>query len=254
MPMRFGFRQPSTPEDCLDADPPPGDDVGMEHSTDTATLHRPTEAIEAFATNPPPVAATTPPVADEVPHASQFYRLTVEQYHAMHRADILGEDDPVELLDGWLIRKMTKYSPHTTSTRLVVSGLKPVVPDGWFVISQDPIALAESEPEPDAVIVRGQIRDYAKRHPGPEDIALLIEVADSSLAGDRSWKMRIYARAGVRHYWIINLNDRAVEVYSDPNPETATYRVLRAYVAGESIPLSIDGQVVAEIAVDDLLP
>ncbi|MEP0853896.1 MULTISPECIES: Uma2 family endonuclease [Cyanophyceae] len=138
------------------------------------------------------------------------WRLSVEQYHQMIRLGILSDDDPVELLDGWLVYKMPKNPPHRATTKLTRNALEAVIPEGWYVDTQEPITLADSEPEPDVVVVRGNTRDYLERHPGASDIALIIEVADSTLErecpGDtlreRTSKQRLYARAGIPIYWI----------------------------------------------------
>ena len=121
--------------------------------------------------------------------------ITVEQYHTMIDAGILTEDDPVELLDGILVEKMPKKSPHRVVTGLTRDAVDDVLPAGWYVDSQEPITTSESEPEPDVYAARGKRRDYLGRHPGPGDVGFLVEVADSSLARDRGPKKRIYARA-----------------------------------------------------------
>src|SRR5713101_2463260 len=94
-------------------------------------------------TAPPPTASET-----DIPDVP-IYRLTVAQYHAMARAGILDEDAPVELLEGWLVQKMTKYRPHTLATLLVRRNLERLLPRGWYLDSQEPIAMPDSEPEPD---------------------------------------------------------------------------------------------------------
>jgi len=143
-------------------------------------------------------------------------RLSIEQYHAIIQAGILTSDDSVELLEGWLVFKRPKNPPHRVTTRLVRTALENILPRGWYVDSQEPIALSNSEPEPDIVVVRGDTRQYLDRHPGAEDIALIIEVSDTTLQRDRTVKKRIYARAGISIYWIVNLVEEQVEVYSQP--------------------------------------
>ena len=91
-----------------------------------------------------------------------------------------------------------------------------IAPDGWYVDSQEPITLDDSEPEPDIVVVRGDTRDYLDRHPGARDLSLVVEVADSTLERDRTLKQRLYGRAGIPVYWIVNLVERQLEVYSQP--------------------------------------
>ena len=108
-----------------------------------------------------------------------------------------------------------------------------------------------NEPEPDQAVVRGTIRDYSDHPPGPEDVALIAEIAYSSLAEDRKMAS-VYGNAGIPVYWIVNLVDRQVEVYSEPTDERV--RDHKVYLPGDTVPVVIDGQVVGQIAVDDLLP
>jgi len=108
-----------------------------------------------------------------------------------------------------------------------------------------------SEPEPDRCVVRGSIRDYSARHPGPADLAVVVEVADSSL-DDYLIQADIYGRAGIPVYWIINLNDRQVEVYSNPGP--SGYQSLEAFVPPHVLTVVIDGVKVGEIPVADIMP
>ena len=105
-------------------------------------------------------------------------------------------------------------------------------------------------------MTRGARRDYKQRHPGPGDLALVVEVADSTLQLDRDDKARIYARAGIVDYWIINLVDRRVEVYTDPTgPDPApAYRRRDDYGPADAVPLSIAGSPALNIPVAELLP
>src|SRR5438132_10578955 len=125
-----------------------------------------------------PVAPHSPPSAD-VPD-EPIFRLSVEQYHQMARAGILTEDDPVELLEGWLVRKMTKHRPHSRCTYRTRRALDRLVPAGWYVDAQEPVTTTDSEPEPDVAVIRGDDDDYPDRHPGPDEVALVVEVADST--------------------------------------------------------------------------
>lgn len=185
-----------------------------------------------------------------------IWRLSVEQYHEMIRTGILTADDPVELLAGWLVCKMPKNPPHRIATRLAQKALEGVVPAGWYVDAQEPITLQDSEPEPDVMIVRGETRDYRDRHPGPEDVALIVEVSDSTLERDRGVKRLVYARAGIPVYWIINLLELALEVYYDPSgpSEDADYRQRQHYGVSDFVPVMIGGREVGRVAVRDLLP
>jgi len=183
-------------------------------------------------------------------------RLSIEQYHAIIQAGILTDDDSVELLEGWLVFKMPKNPRHRVTTRLVRTALENILPRGWYVDSQEPIALSNSEPEPDIVVVRGDTRQYLDRHPGAEDIALIIEVSDPTLQRDRTVKKRIYARAGIAIYWIVNLVEEQVEMYSQPLVEVEQPDYSQRLDFGRSavIPIIIEGREMGAIAVDALLP
>ena len=181
-------------------------------------------------------------------------RLSIEQYHAIIQAGILTDDDSVELLEGWLVFKIPKNPPHRATTRLVRTALENILPAGWYVDSQEPITLSNSEPEPDIVVVRGDTRQYLDRHPGAEDIALIIDVSDTTLQRDRTVKKRIYARAGISIYWIVNLVEEQVEVYSQPLVEVEQPDYSQRLDFGRSavIPIIIEGIEIGAIAVNSL--
>jgi Uma2 family endonuclease len=183
-------------------------------------------------------------------------RLTVEQYHGMIRAGILVDGDPMELLEGWLVQKMTKYPPHVLSAGCTLDALAAVVAGGWHVRAEGPVTTRDSEPEPDVSVIRGRRRDYANRHPSPKEVALLVEVGDTSLERDRGWKKHIYAAAGIPCYWIVNLIDGQVEVHTQPSGpgEQADYAARQVYRRGDRIPVVLDGAQAGTVAVDDLLP
>ncbi len=186
--------------------------------------------------------------------------LTVEQYHRMLETGILAEGEPIELLDGLLVPKdrgeaMTINPLH----RFVVSQLMKLASRfealGCHLQLQSPITIGpEHEPEPDGLVVRGSTEDYIQRHPGPEDVSCLIEVSDSSLERDRTTKQRIFAKAGVGQYIILNLTDRRAEVYEDPRMVEGRYGSVRLLRKGESISVQIPGGGQMEIEVARLLP
>src|ERR1043166_1643282 len=184
------------------------------------------------------------------------WRFSVDQYHSMIRMGILTEDDPVELLEGWLIVKMSKSPKHRVATRLIRQALEHSVPSGWYVDSQEPLTTADSEPEPDVMVVRGETRQYLDHHPSPQDIALVVEVADSSLQRDRTLKKRLYASAGIAVYWIVNLLLGQIEVYTDPSgpSEQPEYHQQHNYGQTDTIPLVMEGREVSRLAAQDLLP
>lgn len=183
-------------------------------------------------------------------------RFTVEEYHQLLAAGVLKHGAPFELLEGWIVRKMGKNPPHVWSLARTGELLEGALPTGWRVRRQDPITTAESEPEPDLAVVRGSEDDYKTRHPRPDETTLVVEIADSTLSQDRNWKAVIYAGAGIATYWIVNLVDSQVEVYTDPTgPDSAPcYRQQAVYQADEAVPFVIDGREVARIPARELLP
>ncbi len=182
---------------------------------------------------------------------SGFRRFSVAEYHRLIDLGILTEDDDLELLEGYLVHKMERNPPHDVAIQKTNKRLVRLVLPGWDVRCQSAITLDESEPEPDFAIVRGDESGYLTRHPGPADIGLVIEVADSTLPGDRDDKGRIYAHAGIPIYWIVNVRDRWVEVYSVPSGDTYGTRV--DFGVGQAIPLLLDGAMVGQIRVDEML-
>jgi Uma2 family endonuclease len=202
----------------------------------------------------------SPPVEDVLMRAAMppepVCRLAVSQYHEMIAGGILADDEPVELLEGWLVPKMVKNPPHSTARHLTTKALEKLLPSGWHVRSQEPITLADSEPEPDIAVVRGDPGQYRLRHPGPEEVALVVEVADASLARDRTIKKRLYARAGIPVYWIINLQERRIEVFADPfsTGEFPDYRRHEDYAAEVEVPVMIQGREIGRIGVAAVLP
>lgn len=181
-----------------------------------------------------------------------IWRLNVQQYHAMIQAGILTDDDPVELLEGWLVFKMPKNPAHRAATNLVRVALESVLTSGWYVDSQEPITLEDSEPEPDVAIIRGDTRQYLNSHPTAADIALVVEVSDTTLQRDRTIKKRTYARAGIPIYWIVNLVDLQIEVYSEPGSED--YNQRQDYQKDSIIPLVVEGLEFGILPINTLLP
>lgn len=193
--------------------------------------------------------------ATEVPDRPVF-RFSVDDYHAMADAEILQSGAPVELLEGWLVEKMTKKPPHEYALSTLWHLIHELVPRTHMVRCQSPITCGTSEPEPDLSIVRGAPRDYLEEHPAPADVALAVEIADQSLKTDRSKKERMYAEAGVVEYWIVNLIDRQIEVYTQPSAskKSPQYGRRQDYAAGAAVPFAIAGQPLGTIAVNEVLP
>ena len=196
---------------------------------------------------PRPVVSPLLPIA--------IHRFTVAQYHRMIATGLLTEEDRVELLEGWIVDKMPQHPAHATAISILLARLQANLPMEWIVRVQSPITLEGSEPEPDLVVVTGPEERYRTAHPACEDVALLIEVADTSLENDRGSKMRMYAGARIPIYWIVNLNERHIEVYTEPKGGKSPAYRRRADVAidGE-IPLILNGEEMAQISALDLFP
>jgi Uma2 family endonuclease len=185
-----------------------------------------------------------------------FRRFSVAEYHRLIELGILTEDDNLELLDGYLVHKMSRNPPHDAAIQKGTRRWLRLLPAGWDLRVQSAVTLTDSEPEPDFAVVRGDETTYRTRHPAAADIGLIVEVSDSSLQGDRDDKGGIYARAGIACYWIVNLIDQQVEVYTSPSGPVADPRYGQRgdYRAGDSIPLPLGGAVPIQVAVGDLLP
>jgi Uma2 family endonuclease len=196
----------------------------------------------------------TIPTADPEWIPSRLYRMTVEQYEAMAASGAIPTSHRVHLINGYLVEKMTQKPPHVIADMLCGAELDRIIPPGWHIRSAKPVRLPgqASEPEPDHCVVRGTIVDYAERHPGPDDVALLVEVADASLADDRKLATEVYGPAGIPVYWIVDVRGRRVEVYSGPGPQG--YGPPAIFAEGQSIPVVIGGREVGRIAVADILP
>ncbi len=184
------------------------------------------------------------------------WRLSIGQYHQMILTGILTDEDSVELLEGWLIPKMPKNPPHRLTTQLTREMIAPLLPEGWFVDSQEPITIDDSEPEPDVVVVRGERRQYSDRHPLSHEIALVIEVSDTTLQRDRNLKKRLYARAGIPVYWIINLVDNQIEIYTSPSGRTEfpDYGQQQFLSPTDEVELVIEGDEIGRFRVTEVLP
>jgi len=178
------------------------------------------------------------------------------EYGRLIEKHVFHPDERLELLGGELVVREPHGDPHTLAVELVNEALVAAFGPEWRVRVQLPVALdEESEPEPDVSVAAGRARD--RREPKPSRLALVVEVADSSLALDREHKGSLYARAGVPDYWIVNLVDRVLEVYREPAADATApfgwaYRVVRRRDAEAGVaPLAAP---TASIAVADLLP
>ena len=147
------------------------------------------------------------------------FRWTRERYERAIAAGIFEEDDHIELIDGEVVAMSPQGSRHYGLMLRLTGLLEEQYEQQHYVRMQGPLALGgASEPEPDIAVVAGQPEDHIDAH--PTSALLVVEVADTSLVKDRTVKARLYARHAIPEYWILNLNDDALEVYRDPAGDT----------------------------------
>jgi Uma2 family endonuclease len=180
------------------------------------------------------------------------FRMSIDQYEKLIGSGVFTKRDKLQLVNGILVAKLTQNPTHSVADLLCGRALARVIPAGWHLRPDKPVRLPpDGEPEPDQCVARGDERDYSTRHPCAADIGLLVEVADSSLAADRVMA-RIYGARGIPIYWIVNLPESQIEVYTDPTVDG--YRRMRAYRPGEEVPIVLDSVEVGHVAVTDILP
>ena len=216
------------------------------------------------------MATVTPPLrameignpAQQLPSSlfDSRHRITVEEYHRMVDAGVFGPEPQLELLEGILVDKMTKNPPHIVATDLVEDLLHHLLPrgSGYCITMGNPVTIEDrdGEPEPDAMVVRGNPRDYADRRRTPADALLVIEVADTSYSYDRFSKWVTYAAAGVPIYWIVDLGRRRLEIHSEPGGQGPTAYYGRSQILGEAddVVLVLDSREIARLTVREILP
>lgn len=189
--------------------------------------------------------------------------LTVAQVHEMLRAGWLADGEPVELVEGVLVRKdrgtagegsMTHGKRHSSAVAMLRRLDRLLDAHGCHLRGQLPVTLSStSEVEPDGAVVTGGDDGYRDHHPGPGEILVVIEVADSSLLFDRDTKLRLYAAAGIPTYLLVNLVAMRVEVYREPDATVGRYGARRDLTLGEAVELELPGGTV-RVPCGDLLP
>jgi Uma2 family endonuclease len=145
------------------------------------------------------------------------HRFSVDDYYRMAEIGVLHPDQRVELLDGE-IHDMSPIGPlHGGVLNRLNRWFTTSANGQWLVSAQNPARLDKySEPQPDLMLLKPAPDDYTSHHPNPDDVFLLVEIADTSLSHDRQRKIPAYARAGIAEVWIVNLSERTIEVYRDP--------------------------------------
>jgi Uma2 family endonuclease len=159
---------------------------------------------------------------------NRLKRLTVQDYHRMSELGILDPSERTELIAGQIVLMASKGTPHVLTLRLLAIALEALLRhQPVFVSTQDPIRLDNySEPEPALTIVQGTIQDYADHHPRPNEVSLVVEVADSTLKQDCEIKDKLYAQAGIADYWVVDLKNRQLHIFRHPTPAGYTSHLI----------------------------
>jgi Uma2 family endonuclease len=182
-----------------------------------------------------------------------LYRMTLEQYESLIASGFFAKGDDVHLINGYVVIRMAESPVHGAILEAVRIAIGAILLAGWHPRSEKGVRIPSqtSIPRPDLAVVRGVPRDYLTHYPDATDVALVAEVSVSSLDKDQALA-EIYGKAGIPVYWIIDVDDGQVEVYSDPGPNG--YQSHEVLAAGHALHVAIDGGEVGEIAVADILP
>jgi len=191
------------------------------------------------------------PLSELDPGGPKLFVWTVDQYLGMVDQGYLSEDDKTELLAGNIIYKMAAKKPHDT----IIGYVQDYFTEKYFkehtLRSERGVKLSEtSMPQPDYVVAVYREDKYKRAWPTPPDILLLVEVSDSTLRSDRGLKRELYATAGIKEYWIINIPDRQIELYLNPDAEAGTYSSTGYFKKGKSF----ESPFVGTVIVDNLIP
>ncbi|WP_293157672.1 MULTISPECIES: Uma2 family endonuclease [unclassified Microcoleus] len=175
---------------------------------------------------------------------------TVQEYHLMGEAGILGEDDRVELIEGEIVQMAAIGTRHATCVRRLIRQFRQLPEESAILDVQNPIQLSErTEPQPDVVLLQFCFDYYETAHPIPSEVLLLIEVSDSTVDFDRNVKVPNYARSGIQEVWLWDLEVNCLEVYRCPTANG--YTSMKKFERGEMVaPLAFPE---FEVSVDFIL-
>jgi Uma2 family endonuclease len=161
----------------------------------------------------------------------------LDEWRRLGEATIFPPGSRVELIDGEILDMAPIDFNHAGHVIRLLNFFAPLVGNNALINAQNPLQLGDlSEPEPDFMLLKPNADFYSSRHPNANDVLLLIEVADSSLSFDQNQKLRLYALHGIPEYWLLNLNDKCLEVYLKPNGEV--YAEKTSLHASDTITLS----------------
>ena len=178
-------------------------------------------------------------------------KFTIAEYHQLVNLGFFTEDEKIELIRGEIINMAPKRTPHSVCNSLLWKKLYQLIGQQAEIRVQEPITLPSySEPEPDVVVAKLKADNYLSAHPVAEELILVIEIADSTLKYDREVKIPLYAEAGINEYWIFNLVDKCLEVYTKPfslQNGNFSYQTRNIILADEKIEIPGFSDVVLEL-------
>jgi Uma2 family endonuclease len=189
--------------------------------------------------------------------ATALYRLTVRQYDRMLADGTIAEDERVELIEGLLVARASRNRAAIVAGNKVLRILWRIIPPGWHIAKGAPIVVSDwSKPEPDLAVVRGEVEDYDRRDVQAVEVALVVDIAGPvrgpGLPADRTDRARMYAASGISVYWIVNLVDGQVEIFSEPGRDA--YQSHQVFGRGQDVPVVVAAVEAGWTAVTDLLP
>jgi Uma2 family endonuclease len=187
-------------------------------------------------------------------------QITVAEFHRMIDDGVFDteEKERCELIEGWIVPKACQSPGHCYVREMLADWFRArELPPGWMYSQVTTVVTTDSHPDPDGCVVRDEWMAKPCRYPRADEVVIVMEVADVSLDFDRTIKQRVYARAGIPVYWLVNLVDQQIEVYTNaesPAGGEPHYRTRTDYRPGQQVPLVIAGTAVGSVAVSDLLP
>lgn len=179
------------------------------------------------------------------------FHWTVDTFYRAINAGVFDEPERLELINGEIRQRMSMNPAHAALTERIARRFRALFEPRFWVREEKPLRISfDGEPEPDILVVTGSADDYEERHPTPEVVRLLVEVADSSADYDTGEKAALYAQAGIPDYWVTLVNQRVLVIHRDPTPDgyASTIRLREGDVVTPLFAPDVT------IAVADLLP
>ena len=205
------------------------------------------------------MTTATEPATLQAPNTDAPFDLTSDLYSRMVEAGLIPRDRRVYLQGGRLYEKMAKTKAHGSVGAAVNWAITRRLPDAWNLWPESTIVLdANNAPLPDFAVIRsGELMGRAnpERYPGPHDVALIIEIAVTSLRDDLTAALELYARAGIPSYWVVDVAGRRILTHGEPRivEGRGEYARVETYRSGDTLPLTLDGVEAARVPFDDLL-